>query len=1000
MAGTTSASVTKCKLHHYNKEDRRIYCDWKFPTGKNEKWYNKCAGYEVQWYYTTAGSSTDFKSTYETVSSKQSSVYSLPDEAITVYCKVKPISKQDKNKKNYFTGTWTKSNVYTPPVRSQSSNTYTPTPIVDGTTVTATVTVTAADNAKAIDFQLVDPSKILSTGGSSGLSITLPGGIVLDDSGLINASRINLVNNIATYTFNGISPYIKYRMRCRLVYNDNSLQSWDNVSWSDEFDASSILSLQVPTLSDLKENSDGTKSFNITGSVTQYCLSIMIEISKNGNPNLTERISNVPVGTGYTYSYTYTSAEYNTTYQARIIGITGNVNGLITYTNWSDWSSSIGPLDGTPSSPTNEIVCKLQGNSLNMSVSYTDIQKADVIIFEVWESYSKCIFTGNALINKDTFIANTSCTLSPGCSYNVRCRAYSNVTETTSSWSSWSGDIRTVPDVPDGFISISAVQRNEVELRWNSIPNVDFYAIQYTMDPKYFDSGSDKVSTISDIKHNVYYITLSDAGTYYFRLAAGNEAGYSGYSEYKSITIGLPPAAPTTWQSKSVASIGDELSLYWTHNTRDGSKLTKSLVTTTINNENPSTKEYSDLGGTTSDDSSTRTQVLRIDTSEFSDPTAFKWYVRTKGVLDEYSEASVERMIMLYAKPSLAVGYASEYTSYPINFEVQALPLSQKPIGFYISIVSDENYETLDNTYTEITVSKGQQIYYKYYDTSDNNLSISLTPGDMRLENGVKYKFTIVASMNSGLTAEFEGSFITAFSDAEFPIDVSMGYVSNTYSMMITPFSMDDNTNYLDGISFSVYRREYDGSFTEIAKDLKNLDHTTVTDPHPALNTARYRIIGTSDSTGVMYYVDADYDINETGIIIQWDEAWSNFLDNEGDMATPPWAGSLLRLIYDIDIQDNHSNDVSKIQYIGRQRPVSYYGTQLGESSTWKFDIPKDDKDILYGIRRLSIYKGDVYVREPSGTGYWATITTSYNINHNDLIIPVTLNLTPVEGGA
>ena len=64
-----------------------------------------------------------------------------------------------------------------------------------------------------------------------------------------------------------------------------------------------------------------------------------------------------------------------------------------------------------------------------------------------------------------------------------------------------------------------------------------------------------------------------------------------------------------------------------------------------------------------------------------------------------------------------------------------------------------------------------------------------------------------------------------------------------------------------------------------------------------------------------MYYVDADYDINETGIIIQWDEAWSNFLDNEGDMATPPWAGSLLRLIYDIDIQDNHSNDVSKIQF-------------------------------------------------------------------------------------
>ena len=42
---------------------------------------------------------------------------------------------------------------------------------------------------------------------------------------------------------------------------------------------------------------------------------------------------------------------------------------------------------------------------------------------------------------------------------------------------------------------------------------------------------------------------------------------------------------------------------------------------------------------------------------------------------------------------------------------------------------------------------------------------------------------------------------------------------------------------------------------------------------------------------------------------------------------------------------------------------------------------------------------GDVYVREPSGSGYWANIKVSYNQKHCALTIPVTLNITRVEGG-
>ena len=108
----------------------------------------------------------------------------------------------------------------------------------------------------------------------------------------------------------------------------------------------------------------------------------------------------------------------------------------------------------------------------------------------------------------------------------------------------------------------------------------------------------------------------------------------------------------------------------------------------------------------------------------------------------------------------------------------------------------------------------------------------------------------------------------------------------------------------------------------------------------------------------------------------------------------------MLRLPYNIDVSDSNQSDVSLIEYIGRSYPVSYYGTQLGMTSTWNVLIPKDDKDTLYGLRRLANWMGDVYVREPSGSGYWANISVSFSQKHRDVTIPVTLNITRVSGGA
>ena len=137
-------------------------------------------------------------------------------------------------------------------------------------------------------------------------------------------------------------------------------------------------------------------------------------------------------------------------------------------------------------------------------------------------------------------------------------------------------------------------------------------------------------------------------------------------------------------------------------------------------------------------------------------------------------------------------------------------------------------------------------------------------------------------------------------------------------------------------------------------------------------------------------------------IVIQWAEEWSNFDatdDHMNEVEQPPWSGSMLKLPYNIDISDSQEKDVALIKYIGREHPVSYYGTQRGTTATWNVEILKNDEETLYGLRRLAVWMGDVYVREPSGSGYWANVSVSFSQKHRELTIPVTLNITRVEGG-
>ena len=202
-------------------------------------------------------------------------------------------------------------------------------------------------------------------------------------------------------------------------------------------------------------------------------------------------------------------------------------------------------------------------------------------------------------------------------------------------------------------------------------------------------------------------------------------------------------------------------------------------------------------------------------------------------------------------------------------------------------------------------------------------------------------------------------------------------------------------------VSLSVYRREPNGTYVTVSEGIDNTyqssdDSITVRDPHPSFGNCVYRIVATNNRNGAIGFADIPVELNETSVVLQWDEVWN---DVEDDIEGEVFEGSILEFPSNIKLSDQNSNDVDLVSYIGRERPVAYYGTQRGEGLTINCDFDKADTDTLAMVRKLMYYRGDVYVREPTGLGYWANVTVSYNRDYSSLVIPVTLNIKPVEGG-
>lgn len=666
----------------------------------------------------------------------------------------------------------------------------------------------------------------------------------------------------------------------------------------------------------------------------------------------------------------------------------------------ADWSTDVKysfksnpPV--APSAPTVEI------NKLKLTASLSNLQdiNGDTIEFQIVKNDKYVFKTGKATITK--WAASYTCDVDAGNEYKVRARTYKK--KEASSWSDYSSNVGTIPATPTEILWLKALSETSVQLKWTSVPNSTSCEIEYTENWKYFNSSSEVKSMTVTSKEYAEITGLESGKEWFFRVRAVNEKGNSGWTAHKSIVIGKAPSAPTTWSSTTTVITGEPLTLYWKHNAEDGSSEKFAELEMYIGGA----KETHTIENKRTGDEKDENSSYSIDTSAYSEGTKIEWRVRTSGITNEYGDWSIQRSVDIYAPPTLELSVTDvngnmfdTLASFPFYVKGTAGPATQKPIGYYLSVIPNESYETVDQIGNVKMVTEGEEVYSNFFDTSEE-LLVELSAGNIDLENNVTYTVNCTVTTNSGLNAESSSEFTVSWTDEIYEPDAEIGYDEETLSAYIHPYCEDENGNLIENITLSVYRREYNGEFVEIATGIDNLSNTFVTDPHPALDYARYRVVAISKSTGAVSYYDLPgVPVGESSIIIQWDEAWSNFdTTNEDALEEPAWSGSLLRLPGNIDVSDSTNPDVSLVEYIGRKYPVSYYGTQLGISSSWNADIPKEDIDTIYALRRLQVWTGDVYVREPSGSGYWANIKVSFSQKHCDVIVPVSLDVTRVSGG-
>ena len=485
--------------------------------------------------------------------------------------------------------------------------------------------------------------------------------------------------------------------------------------------------------------------------------------------------------------------------------------------NWSDGQTASREYDFSnnppelPPSPSFEI-----DKTDVMTIELTNIQdtiNADSIEFAIYQDDTFKYRTGTATINKETRYCKFTTTVDPGHKYKVRCRAVRGTIY--SGWTDYTDNELSTPVAPSDITTLRSQKISEqqavqyaVFVEWPDVPSAKNYLVEWATNIEYFDTGESSSQTTEEGSGPRLLVTGIELGhEYFFRVASLNEKGKSKtYTPIKSVRLGTRPAAPTTYSNVNSCILGEDLKLYWIHNSTDGSiETTARIHFTIIDSAHPElqpTEIIKVIPNNRPEEDKTKTSVYIINTDDPEWATVgegyiIKWKVQTAGVIAEYSEWSVEREVNVYAPPKLSLDVLDnhsnsieEINNFPFYISILSEPPAQTPISYYIEVVALQAYQTVDEVGKVKMVSIGDKVYQKYYDPQDNpwRFLLEMTPGNIDLENNIQYAINATVSLNSGLSASSTKTISVYFDEVFYDVFAEVIINKDTYEASIHPY--------------------------------------------------------------------------------------------------------------------------------------------------------------------------------------------------------------------
>lgn len=577
-------------------------------------------------------------------------------------------------------------------------------------------------------------------------------------------------------------------------------------------------------------------------------------------------------------------------------------------------------------------------------------------------------------------------TIPAGSRWSFKARTKSTGAQAKSSWTPFSY-AQAKPGVPTATKnSNKAYGADGITFSWGAVSGTTTYTVEYVADNKdFFKSNRDAVRSVSGITGTTFVQTGIEAGhTWWMRVQAVNDAGEGGWSEAVSAKLALVPDVPTTYDTDPSYKRNDTVRMRWTHNCEDDAAQTSAKVE----------MKLIGAGSGTTYTVSGEDMFLVKPLSNYQDGDTVTWRVQTKGQRSDWSPWSVWRQFSVFDVPTvnLEITQGGEpvgkddgaLKAFPMTLAFNASGGGSAVVGYHITFIARTayTYESIDGI--DIDVPAGTVLYQKDYATDEANFETEI---------GIEAGFPATAGltaiaevvMASGLRAESE--------DFEFDVDLSSDIPSPdcivvfdddslTALVICACYELDENgeqtSTLYDGVTLSVYRINADESLTLIESNLPNSGGAQAIDPHASFGTCSYRVVATSTSTGMTSSSDGFDDSEHDTCVVQWDEQWDPFAeaeDSEGN-AIYTYAGNRIDGIFNLNLDESGSMQAEDAEYIGRKHPVSYYGTQRGHSASYRVDFPKSDDVTLTKCRKLMDYAGDAYIREPSGLGFWAHVSS------------------------